>query len=85
MDPSSMQTVLLTAGVLTATGVSLFFGLKGDPVLCVRCGGNGGTKCVFCTDGKMKTDEGLVDCKVCRGAGLIMCKNCKGSGYSTRL
>lgn len=28
MDPSSMQTVILTAGVVTATGISLFFGLK---------------------------------------------------------
>lgn len=28
MDPSAFQTLLLTAGVLTATSVSLYFGLK---------------------------------------------------------
>jgi hypothetical protein len=28
MDPGSMQTVLLTAGVVTATTISLYFGLK---------------------------------------------------------
>ncbi|BBM97753.1 hypothetical protein Mp_1g08040 [Marchantia polymorpha subsp. ruderalis] len=85
MDPSAFQTLLLTAGVLTATSVSLYFGLKGDPVLCAKCAGNGGTKCVFCMDGRMKNEKGLVDCRVCKGAGLIMCKNCKGSGYSRRL
>jgi hypothetical protein len=31
--------------------------------------GIGGTKCVFCTDGKMKTENGLGDCRVCKGAG----------------
>lgn len=30
----------------------------------------GGTKCVFCNDGKMKVETGLVDCKVCKGAGI---------------
>lgn len=30
----------------------------------------GGTKCVFCTDGKMKQETGLVECRVCRGAGM---------------
>jgi hypothetical protein len=29
----------------------------------------GGTKCIFCENGKMKSDKGLVDCRVCRGAG----------------
>lgn len=29
----------------------------------------GGTKCVFCNNGKMKLETGLVDCKVCKGAG----------------
>ncbi|KAL9266602.1 hypothetical protein AKJ16_DCAP18295 [Drosera capensis] len=43
--------------------------LQGDPVPCERCAGNGGTKCVFCTDGKMKKESGLIDCKVCKGAG----------------
>ncbi|KAL2652437.1 hypothetical protein R1flu_020565 [Riccia fluitans] len=85
MDPSAFQTLLLTATVLIATSVSLYFGLKGDPVLCEKCAGNGGTKCVFCMDGKMKNEKGLVDCRVCKGAGLIMCRNCKGSGYSSRL
>lgn len=31
----------------------------------------GGTKCVFCNDGKMKIESGLVDCRVCKGAGFI--------------
>ncbi|THU53978.1 hypothetical protein C4D60_Mb10t20120 [Musa balbisiana] len=43
----------------------------GDPVPCERCGGNGGTKCVFCNDGKMKQEAGLVDCRVCKGAGTL--------------
>ncbi|CAB4313552.1 unnamed protein product [Prunus armeniaca] len=29
---------------------------------------SGGTKCVFCSNGKMKTETGLIDCKVCKGA-----------------
>ncbi|XP_011089002.1 protein SPA, chloroplastic [Sesamum indicum] len=79
------QTFLVTVSVLVAIALSLFLGLKGDPVPCERCAGNGGTKCVFCNDGKMKAETGLVDCKVCKGAGLILCKNCGGSGYSKRL
>lgn len=79
------QTFLATISVLTAITLSLFLGLKGDPVPCDRCAGNGGTKCVFCNDGKMKKETGLVDCKVCKGAGLILCKKCAGSGYSKRL
>ena len=31
----------------------------------------GGTKCVFCSDGKMKQEAGLVDCRVCKGAGKV--------------
>ncbi|KAG2391072.1 uncharacterized protein HKW66_Vig0131670 [Vigna angularis] len=58
---------------------------SGDPVPCERCGGNGGTKCVFCDYGKMKQDMGLINCKVCKGSGLIFCKKCGGSGYSRRL
>lgn len=85
MDPANVQTLLISASVLAATSASLYFGLKGEPVSCVKCGGNGGTKCVFCTDGKMKTENGLGDCRVCKGAGLILCKTCKGSGYSRRL
>ncbi|KAH7522557.1 hypothetical protein FEM48_Zijuj07G0151300 [Ziziphus jujuba var. spinosa] len=45
----------------------------------------GKTKCVFCNNGKMKQERGLVDCKVCKCAGLILCKEFKGSGYSRRL
>ncbi|CAM6046544.1 unnamed protein product [Sphagnum compactum] len=85
MDPANVQTLIISASVLAATSASLYFGLKGEPVSCVKCGGNGGTKCVFCTDGKMKTENGLGDCRVCKGAGLILCKTCKGSGYSRRL
>ncbi|KAL3628898.1 hypothetical protein CASFOL_027944 [Castilleja foliolosa] len=79
------QTFLVTVSVLVAIGLSLFLGLKGDPVPCERCAGNGGTKCVFCSDGKMKVETGMVDCKVCKGAGLVLCKKCAGSGYSKRL
>ncbi|XP_030522276.1 protein disulfide-isomerase LQY1, chloroplastic [Rhodamnia argentea] len=79
------QTVLATVSVLAAIALSLFLGLKGDPVPCDRCAGNGGTKCVFCESGKMKQETGMVDCKVCKGAGLIFCKKCGGSGYSRRL
>lgn len=80
-----VQTFILGASVIVATSASLYFGLKGDPVACERCGGNGGTKCVFCSEGKMKGESGLTDCRVCRGAGLILCKNCGGTGYSKRL
>ncbi|QCE01484.1 hypothetical protein DEO72_LG7g2781 [Vigna unguiculata] len=79
------QTVIVTVSVLAAIALSLFLGLKGDPVPCERCGGNGGTKCVFCDNGKMKQDTGLINCKVCKGSGLIFCKKCGGSGYSRRL
>ncbi|KAG8371095.1 hypothetical protein BUALT_Bualt13G0051200 [Buddleja alternifolia] len=57
------QTFLVTVSVLVAIALSL-----GDPVPCERCAGNGGTKCVFCNNGKMKKEAGLVDCKVCKGA-----------------
>uniref|UniRef100_A0A7C9E354 Uncharacterized protein n=1 Tax=Opuntia streptacantha TaxID=393608 RepID=A0A7C9E354_OPUST len=83
--PIDTQTLLATVSVLAAIALSLFLGLKGDPVPCERCAGNGGTKCVFCNNGKMKTETGQVDCKVCKGAGLILCKKCGGSGYSRRL
>ncbi|XP_072950884.1 uncharacterized protein [Typha angustifolia] len=79
------QTLIVAGSVLAAVGLSLFLGLKGDPVPCERCAGNGGTKCVFCNDGKMKQETGLVECRVCKGAGLILCKKCGGSGYSRRL
>ncbi|OWM69060.1 hypothetical protein CDL15_Pgr025247 [Punica granatum] len=62
------QTVLATVSVLAAIALSLFLGLKGDPVPCDRCAGNGGTMCVFCNNGKMKQETGMVECKVCKGA-----------------
>ncbi|XP_062015894.1 uncharacterized protein LOC133732374 isoform X2 [Rosa rugosa] len=68
--PLDTQTFLATISVLAAIALSLFLGLKGDPVPCERCAGNGGTKCVFCNNGKMKLETGLVDCKVCKGAGI---------------
>ncbi|XP_078430856.1 thylakoid lumenal P17.1 protein [Wolffia australiana] len=79
------QTIIVSASVLAAVSLSLLLGLKGEPVPCDRCGGNGGTKCVFCVEGKMKMETGLVDCRVCKGTGLILCKKCGGSGYSKRL
>ncbi|XP_078175902.1 thylakoid lumenal P17.1 protein isoform X2 [Carex rostrata] len=79
------QTLIVSCAVIAAISLSLFLGLKGDPVPCQRCAGNGGTKCVFCTDGKMRLETGLVNCRVCKGAGLILCKKCGGSGYSRRL
>ncbi|KAM7522920.1 hypothetical protein LguiA_012822 [Lonicera macranthoides] len=83
--PLDTQTFLVTISVLVAISLSLFLGLKGDPVPCEKCAGNGGTKCVFCSDGKMKLETGLVVCRVCKGAGLILCKKCAGSGYSRRI
>ncbi|XP_031477631.1 uncharacterized protein LOC116248798 isoform X1 [Nymphaea colorata] len=83
--PVDTQSFIVTVSVVVAIALSLFLGFKGDPVPCERCAGNGGTKCVFCDDGKMKTETGLVDCRVCKGAGLILCKKCGGSGYSRRL
>ncbi|KAM0045116.1 hypothetical protein Hdeb2414_s0009g00300401 [Helianthus debilis subsp. tardiflorus] len=83
--PLDTQTFLATISVLVAISLSLFLGLKGDPVPCEKCAGNGGTKCVFCNDGRMKMETGSVECKVCKGAGLILCKKCAGSGYSKRL
>ncbi|KAF7037990.1 hypothetical protein CFC21_048242 [Triticum aestivum] len=85
LGPVDTQTFIIAASVVTAVSLSLVLGLKGDPVPCDRCAGNGGTKCVFCNDGKMKADNGVVECRVCRGAGLILCKKCSGSGYSKRL
>ncbi|XP_022869343.1 uncharacterized protein LOC111388774 [Olea europaea var. sylvestris] len=40
------QTFLVTVSVLGAIALSLFLGLKGDPVACERCAGNG-TSCHF--------------------------------------
>ena len=31
----------------------------------------GGTKCIFCVDGKMKIDAKLVDCRICKGSGIL--------------
>ncbi|KAG0496288.1 hypothetical protein HPP92_000979 [Vanilla planifolia] len=79
------QTLIVSGSVIAAIALSLFLGLKGDPLPCDRCSGNGGIKCVFCIDGKMKQEMGLINCRVCKGAGLILCKKCGGSGYSRRL
>ncbi|KAG4961882.1 hypothetical protein JHK86_038750 [Glycine max] len=35
------QTLIVTVSVLAAVALSLFLGLKGDPVPCERCAGNG--------------------------------------------
>ncbi|XP_027062739.1 uncharacterized protein [Coffea arabica] len=83
--PVDAQSFLATVSVLAATALSLFLGLKGDPVPCDKCAGNGGTKCVFCNDGKMKMETGIVDCRVCKDAGLMLRKKCGGSGYARRL
>uniref|UniRef100_A0A0D9V9V7 CR-type domain-containing protein n=1 Tax=Leersia perrieri TaxID=77586 RepID=A0A0D9V9V7_9ORYZ len=84
MRPMDTQTLLIAAAVVSAVSLSLVLGLKGDPVPCERCAGNGGTKCVFCNDGKMNIENGVVECRVCRGAGLILCKKCSGSGLIKR-
>ncbi|KAH7522561.1 hypothetical protein FEM48_Zijuj07G0151700 [Ziziphus jujuba var. spinosa] len=73
----------------------LFFARRPVPCECVRriiddifstaFWTAGETKRVFCNNGEMKQERGLVDCKVCKGVGLILCKECKGSGYSRRL
>ncbi|XWS28490.1 hypothetical protein CRYUN_Cryun25bG0074100 [Craigia yunnanensis] len=39
--PLDTQTFLTTISVLAAIALSLFLGLKGDPVPCDRCAGNG--------------------------------------------
>ncbi|KAF7831586.1 uncharacterized protein G2W53_013919 [Senna tora] len=41
------QTLLSTVSVLAAITLSLFLGLKGDPVPCERCGGNGNSLYVY--------------------------------------
>eukprot|EP00252_Welwitschia_mirabilis_P008876 TRINITY_DN2111_c0_g1_i1.p1 TRINITY_DN2111_c0_g1~~TRINITY_DN2111_c0_g1_i1.p1 ORF type:complete len:171 (-),score=14.10 TRINITY_DN2111_c0_g1_i1:125-637(-) len=65
----NMQTLIISVSVVVAIATSLYLGLKGDAVPCERCAGNGGIKCVFCNEGKMKTERGLVDCRVCKGGG----------------
>ncbi|KAG6475528.1 hypothetical protein ZIOFF_064756 [Zingiber officinale] len=39
--PLDTQTLIVTAATIAAVSLSLFLGLKGDPVPCERCGGNG--------------------------------------------
>ncbi|XP_010232397.1 formin-like protein 5 isoform X2 [Brachypodium distachyon] len=63
LRPVDTQTFLIAAAVVSAVSLSLLLGLKGDPVACDRCAGNGGTKCVFCSDGKMKAENGVVECR----------------------
>ncbi|PKU82458.1 hypothetical protein MA16_Dca005463 [Dendrobium catenatum] len=35
------QTLIVSVSVIAAVALSLFLGLKGDPLPCSRCGGNG--------------------------------------------
>ncbi|KAL0459974.1 UNVERIFIED_CONTAM: hypothetical protein Slati_0624600 [Sesamum latifolium] len=46
--PVDTQTFLVTVSVLVAIALSLFLGLKGDPVPCERCAGNGLILCKKC-------------------------------------
>eukprot|EP01018_Ginkgo_biloba_P010481 Gb_18796 [translate_table: standard] len=39
--PPNLQTLLIAASVLVAVLASLYLGLKGDPVPCQKCAGNG--------------------------------------------
>ncbi|URE47761.1 hypothetical protein MUK42_07547 [Musa troglodytarum] len=65
--PVDTQTLIVTATVLAAVALPSFSVSR--VIRChERCGGNGGTKCVFCNNGKMKQETGLVDCRVCKGA-----------------
>uniref|UniRef100_A0A0E0JT66 Uncharacterized protein n=1 Tax=Oryza punctata TaxID=4537 RepID=A0A0E0JT66_ORYPU len=41
MRPFDTQTLLIAAAVVSAVSLSLVLGLKGDPVPCERCAGNG--------------------------------------------
>ncbi|KAH0996627.1 hypothetical protein GBA52_020491 [Prunus armeniaca] len=43
--PLDTQTFLATISVLAAIALSLFLGLKGDPLPCERCAGNGDFLC----------------------------------------
>ncbi|XP_042436272.1 uncharacterized protein LOC122022370 isoform X2 [Zingiber officinale] len=46
--PLDTQTLIVTAATIAAVSLSLFLGLKGDPVPCERCGGNGLILCKKC-------------------------------------
>uniref|UniRef100_A0A7N0UR48 Uncharacterized protein n=1 Tax=Kalanchoe fedtschenkoi TaxID=63787 RepID=A0A7N0UR48_KALFE len=46
-QPYDTQAFLATFSVLAAIALSLFLGLKGDPVPCVRCAGNGNCFMLF--------------------------------------
>ncbi|KAF5930200.1 hypothetical protein HYC85_031073 [Camellia sinensis] len=65
----SRRVITIIRYIKLVMGCNLF--KIGDPVPCGRCAGNGGTKCVFCNDGKMKQETGMVDCRVCKGAGIF--------------
>ncbi|XBI19487.1 hypothetical protein VPH35_061005 [Triticum aestivum] len=41
LGPVDTQTFIIAASVVTAVSLSLVLGLKGDPVPCDRCAGNG--------------------------------------------
>ncbi|OEL23662.1 hypothetical protein BAE44_0015318 [Dichanthelium oligosanthes] len=41
LRPIDTQTIIIAAAVVSAVSLSLVLGLKGDPVPCERCAGNG--------------------------------------------
>ncbi|PWZ10469.1 hypothetical protein Zm00014a_024195 [Zea mays] len=41
LRPIDTQTIIIAAAVVSAVSLSLVLGLKGDPVPCDRCAGNG--------------------------------------------
>ena len=50
-------------------------------VICSKCWQAGGTKCVFCNDGKMKQEMRLINCKVCKGSGISFCSHMHKTNY----
>ncbi|CAK9184645.1 unnamed protein product [Ilex paraguariensis] len=56
--PLDTQTFIVTISVLAAIAFSLFLGLKGDPVPCERCAGNGNFIFFPCSYTNMYLDFG---------------------------
>ena len=50
-------------------------------VISSKCWQAGGTKCVFCNDGKMKQEMRLINCKVCKGSGISFCSHMHKTNY----
>ncbi|CAL4947229.1 unnamed protein product [Urochloa decumbens] len=48
LRPIDTQTIIIAAAVVSAVSLSLVLGLKGDPVPCDRCAGNGLILCKKC-------------------------------------